>query len=117
MKTQTKRLKTDMSKAKSNNSIGVYVGSSVKELLKRKAQEADLSLNKYIARLIHHDLDLPDGLKANKTAELQLKVEQLERENQRLKYEGNFNAESFNSSGVEIVDKTLLVAPKIIKQV
>lgn len=117
MKTQTRSLKISINATKSNNSIGVYIGSSEKVLLKRKALECNLSLNKYVANLIRKDLDLPSGKQANEVAELILRVEQLERENQRLKYEGNFNTESFNSSGVEIVDETLLVAPKIIEQV
>ena len=75
-------------------------------------------MNKYIAGLIYQDLNLPNnGRKANQTAELILRIEQLKRENQRLKYESEFNQIAYENEGTEIMSPLHLEMSREMEQV
>lgn len=103
---------------KKENPIGIRLGNSTRRLVEMKAQDLNKSICEYMRDVIQKSLGLPAGLnEGNKTAELILRVQQLERENQRLKYEGGFNTEAFEYENVEVVSPSTLIAPKIVEQV
>ena len=107
-----------------NSPIGVHFPLETKILIREKVEEAGVSFSSYIRDLVYKDLELPKGEEGNKVAKLilanrQLEEEkkQLKRENQRLKYEGNFNQEAFEYGNVEIVSPLHIEASKIIQEV
>ena len=89
---------------RTNNSIGVYINAADRKLLESKASAAGLSLNKYIGGLIQKDLK-----------EEHPTLEQLQKENQRLRYEGCFNqvAYEFGNTKIVSVDETPIKLKKV----
>ena len=102
------------------NPIGVRMGASTRVLVERQALKEGKSICQYMRDVVQASVGLPAGIKeANRIAELQLEVEQLKKENQRLKYEGCFTqkttadiAEGFEYGNVEVVPSLFLIAPK-----
>jgi hypothetical protein len=86
--------------SKSNSPIGVYFNPLVKQVIEEAALSEGKSTGGYIRDLVQNSLGLPSGCLTKD----KLRINELERENQRLRYEGLFNHVGFIQENIEIID-------------
>ena len=82
--------------------VSTNIDKEAKEKLIKRAASYKNGVAEYVRILIEKDLQIED----KKQASLEIKVKQLEKENQVLKMEYIFNNdEAFKLSGIELVDE------------
>lgn len=99
--------------SKYNSPIGVYFNPLVKKQVEEAALIAGKRPGIYIRDLIQNSLGLPSG----NLNEDKLRILKLERENQRLRYEGQFNYVEFQQENIEVVDPMKIpIELKMVKE-